>query len=269
MAAKVPLVRVPSHNQAPRSWYTAIGASDAIGFGSSVPCLPLTDCPQGRGYVQVATRDLRAQGFTVNLTNLGFPAMVLSRRIEDLGNIRPRFHHGKFHRPAGTVRDAHHDARHDLCRSESTWTRSSRHSARGAGGSDRDGLHQQSGAGIRAGICVADPARPRQGVRRPGRGSEPAEHGGHAEKRQCPRSTAPGRTAVVGRHRHSSHQPSGGGRRGHRQSDVRRARVSRHRRIRATAFTRATRLSSRGSLRKWSPGDDDRPPSACVELSGR
>jgi lysophospholipase L1-like esterase len=65
--------------------YTAIGASDAIGFGSSVPCLPLTDCPQGRGYVQVATRDLRAQGFTVNLTNLGFPAMVLSRRIEDLG----------------------------------------------------------------------------------------------------------------------------------------------------------------------------------------
>jgi hypothetical protein len=35
--------------------------------------------------VQVATRDLRSRGFTVTLYNLGFPAMVLSRRIEDLG----------------------------------------------------------------------------------------------------------------------------------------------------------------------------------------
>jgi lysophospholipase L1-like esterase len=65
--------------------YTAIGASDAVGYGSSVPCVPFTDCPQGRGYVQVATRDLRARGFTVNLNNVGLPAMVLSRRIYDLG----------------------------------------------------------------------------------------------------------------------------------------------------------------------------------------
>ena len=65
--------------------YTAIGASDAIGVGSSAPCVPFTDCPQGRGYVYVATRELRASGFTVNLTNLGFPSMVLSRRIQDLG----------------------------------------------------------------------------------------------------------------------------------------------------------------------------------------
>ena len=65
--------------------YTAIGASDAIGWGSSVPCVPFTDCPQGRGYVQVAQRDLRARGFTVNLNNLGIPGAVLSRRIRDLG----------------------------------------------------------------------------------------------------------------------------------------------------------------------------------------
>jgi lysophospholipase L1-like esterase len=65
--------------------YTALGASDTIGFGSSSPCIPLTDCPQGRGYVQVAARELSARGFTVTLYNLGFPAMVLSRRIEDLG----------------------------------------------------------------------------------------------------------------------------------------------------------------------------------------
>jgi lysophospholipase L1-like esterase len=65
--------------------YTALGASDTAGVGSSAPCVPATDCPQGCGYVQVATRDLRSRGFTVTLYNLGFPAMVLSRRIEDLG----------------------------------------------------------------------------------------------------------------------------------------------------------------------------------------
>ena len=34
---------------APR--YTALGASDAVGIGASVPCLPFTDCPGGTGYV--------------------------------------------------------------------------------------------------------------------------------------------------------------------------------------------------------------------------
>ena len=66
-------------------FYTAIGASDAIGFGSSAVCIPYTECPDGRGYIQVATRELKARGFTVTLTNLGFPAHVLSRRLQDLG----------------------------------------------------------------------------------------------------------------------------------------------------------------------------------------
>ena len=65
--------------------YTAIGASDAVGVGSSMVCIPFTECPDGRGYVQVATRELKARGFTVSLTNLGFPAQVLSRRLQDLG----------------------------------------------------------------------------------------------------------------------------------------------------------------------------------------
>jgi len=76
--------------------YVAIGASDAIGLGSSAPCIPLVDCPQGRGYVQVAARELKARGFTVNLTNLGFPAMVLSRRIQDLGTQYGRTIPGNF-----------------------------------------------------------------------------------------------------------------------------------------------------------------------------
>ena len=65
--------------------YTAIGASDAIGYGASTFCLPYEECPNGKGYVHVAARDLRSRGFTVNLNNLGLPGSVLSRRIMNLG----------------------------------------------------------------------------------------------------------------------------------------------------------------------------------------
>jgi len=64
--------------------YTAIGASDAIGIGSSVECFPYADCPNGRGYVQEATRQLKAKGFTVNLSNLGIPTAVIGRDFQDL-----------------------------------------------------------------------------------------------------------------------------------------------------------------------------------------
>jgi lysophospholipase L1-like esterase len=77
-------------------FYTAIGASDAIGFGSSAPCLPYENCPNGRGYVQVAARELRARAFTVDVNNLGFPAHVLSRRIENLGSQYGRTMTGSF-----------------------------------------------------------------------------------------------------------------------------------------------------------------------------
>src|SRR6476661_543349 len=52
--------------------YVAMGASDVTGIGSSVPCL-LIDCAGGTGYVAVATRQLRSQGYTVALSNLGVP----------------------------------------------------------------------------------------------------------------------------------------------------------------------------------------------------
>jgi lysophospholipase L1-like esterase len=77
-------------------YYTAIGASDAIGVGASVSCVPYSDCPNGRGYVQVAARELNARGFTVNLNNLGFPAHVLSRRLQDLGTQYGRAMTGNF-----------------------------------------------------------------------------------------------------------------------------------------------------------------------------
>jgi lysophospholipase L1-like esterase len=65
--------------------YAAVGASDANGVGSSVQCAPFTDCPNGMGYVPVAVRQLRAQGFTVNLTNLGFATAVIGRDFQTLG----------------------------------------------------------------------------------------------------------------------------------------------------------------------------------------
>ena len=66
--------------------YTAIGASDAMGVGGSVPCLPFTDCPNGTGYVPRVARQLEADGHEVTLRNFGIPGAVLSPAIQDVGN---------------------------------------------------------------------------------------------------------------------------------------------------------------------------------------
>jgi lysophospholipase L1-like esterase len=65
--------------------YTPIGASDVTGIGSTAPCLPYTECPNGNGYAFVAARQLRSQGFTVTVTNNAIPGAVISRRFQDLG----------------------------------------------------------------------------------------------------------------------------------------------------------------------------------------
>ncbi len=69
--------------------YSAVGASDVIGFGSSKPCLPFEDC-DGGGYVWVAARQLRTQGFAVKVSNLGIPTAAISRAFQDLGNQNGR-----------------------------------------------------------------------------------------------------------------------------------------------------------------------------------
>ena len=66
--------------------YTAVGASDVTGVGSSVLC-PLADCPDGTGYVQDTIRLLRAQGFTVSVRNLGIPTAVIGPDFEALGQL--------------------------------------------------------------------------------------------------------------------------------------------------------------------------------------
>ena len=77
----------PSPLPAPGSTivYTAIGASDANGVGSSAQCVPFTDCPNGMGYVPVAVRQLKSQGFTVNHLNLGIATTVIGRDFQNLG----------------------------------------------------------------------------------------------------------------------------------------------------------------------------------------
>lgn len=77
----------PSGPPAPGSTivYDALGASEAIGYGSSVVCLPLADCPNGMGYVPVAARQLQAQGFNVTLVNRGLPTAVIGPDFEALG----------------------------------------------------------------------------------------------------------------------------------------------------------------------------------------
>jgi lysophospholipase L1-like esterase len=62
--------------------YTAVGASDAVGVGASVMCVPFTDCPDGTGYVPDIVRQLKAAGFTVSLMNLGIPGAVIGPDIQ-------------------------------------------------------------------------------------------------------------------------------------------------------------------------------------------
>src|SRR5579862_3920959 len=65
--------------------YTAIGASDATGVGSSLPCVPYDDACPGMGYVPVTSRQLRAQGFIVTQRNLGLPTTVIAPDFQKLG----------------------------------------------------------------------------------------------------------------------------------------------------------------------------------------
>jgi lysophospholipase L1-like esterase len=66
--------------------YSVVGASDGIGVGGSVPCVPFDpDCPSGTGYVYVLKRRLQSDGRTVTLVNRALPGAVLSPAMLTLG----------------------------------------------------------------------------------------------------------------------------------------------------------------------------------------
>jgi lysophospholipase L1-like esterase len=76
--------------------YTAVGASDAAGVGSSAVCIPFTDCPGGMGYVPVTVRTLTARSFSVTLRNLGIPTAVIGGDFAALGAQYGRIIAGNF-----------------------------------------------------------------------------------------------------------------------------------------------------------------------------
>lgn len=69
--------------------YTALGASDAVGVGASVVCVPLTPCENGTGYVPQLAQRLRTNR-EVRLTNIGIPAAVLSPTIQQIAQAHGR-----------------------------------------------------------------------------------------------------------------------------------------------------------------------------------
>jgi lysophospholipase L1-like esterase len=76
-------------------YYSAIGASDANGAGSSVPCFPFSACDDGMGYVPVLVRQLRATR-QVTVLNLGIPATVLGPAVEAIARQIGREVTGNF-----------------------------------------------------------------------------------------------------------------------------------------------------------------------------
>jgi lysophospholipase L1-like esterase len=76
--------------------YSAISASDGTGFGSSSPCLPFADCPNGTGWVQRVVRAMRDTGQTVTVLNLSVPGSVVGPEIEDLARQLGRGSIGNF-----------------------------------------------------------------------------------------------------------------------------------------------------------------------------
>jgi lysophospholipase L1-like esterase len=73
----------PSPNPGGGTSYTALGASDATGYGSSVECFPFAPCANGTGYVQILQRRLEQSG-PVAYQNVGVPGSVLSPAVEEL-----------------------------------------------------------------------------------------------------------------------------------------------------------------------------------------
>ena len=109
--------------------YTAVGASDANGVGSSAECLFLTECPNGMGYVPVTVRALKAQGFTVTNLNLGIPTAVIGRDFQTLGAQYGRTIVGNFIDNEMPFVQHERDGGDDLRRASTKSTRSPRRSA--------------------------------------------------------------------------------------------------------------------------------------------
>ncbi len=73
-------------------FYTAIGASDAVGYNASVPCanppdIAVPTCPGGTGYVPKLATALAANGAVVTLNDRGISSAVIGPDIAAMGNL--------------------------------------------------------------------------------------------------------------------------------------------------------------------------------------
>jgi lysophospholipase L1-like esterase len=93
---KSPTAPTPAPSAGATIVYNAIGASDANGVGSSAQCVPFSDCPNGLGYVPVAVRQLRTQGYTVEHRNLGIATTVIGRDFQNLAQQHNHLVAGNF-----------------------------------------------------------------------------------------------------------------------------------------------------------------------------
>ena len=221
--------RTRSHSAAGRparrSSMRRSGASDALGVGSSVPCLPFIDCPDGTGYVQVASRQLRTQGFSVTVSNLGLPTAVIGRDFELLGRQYDRQILGNFI-----------DQELPLVRQNTTLVTifaggnevNTITAALGGGAGARQSgwVHRSTGGGVRRRLRHAAGRHPQPGERRANRRLERAERRRPAVSRRRVAGAAPGGAARGGRDDDDgdqcAHRPGGH----RRRSDVRRAQLS-------------------------------------------
>lgn len=68
-----------------KPYYTVIGASDALGYGSSVVCMVGDlECANGMGYAQQIIRRFRRERGDADYRNLGVFGQVMNRGVEDL-----------------------------------------------------------------------------------------------------------------------------------------------------------------------------------------
>lgn len=84
--------------------YVVLGASDGIGFGSSIVCAPLEiGCENGTGYAQTIRRRWTADGRTVTFLNRSIPGTVLSQSMADLAMSLGRSDPGHMSRAGGFI----------------------------------------------------------------------------------------------------------------------------------------------------------------------
>ncbi len=191
----------------PRPDAAAAGPRDVFGHrgqrrrggGISAPCLPFTPCTDGTGYVPVVTRQLRADGHTVTLLNMGIPGAVLSRATQDLGNKYGLGINANFIQDEAqfTLKDStlvtifagRQRRQHDRHRD-----RAGRDDQR-----ERDQLHRRADPPVCQRLQAAGLDRPRPRAERAARHSEPAEPGGTAVHRRANTDREAVDPAAVGR----------------------------------------------------------------------